>query len=45
MGKEYIMLTTGFSPDFGAFTEGDIRMLPVEIGDPLVSRGIAEEVI
>lgn len=43
--KEYRMLQSGESPDFGLFTEGDIITLPVNIGDPLVARGVAEEVI
>ena len=43
--KEYMLLQSGESPDFGPFTEGDIRSLPVDIGGPLVARGVAEEVI
>lgn len=41
----YRFLQSGESPDFGVFTEGEERTLPVETGDVLVSRGVAEEVI
>lgn len=43
--KEYRMLQSGESPDFGPFTEGGIRTLSINIGGPLVERGVAEEVI
>lgn len=42
--KEYRMLQSGESPDFGIFEENQIITLPVNIGDPLVARGVAEEV-
>ena len=45
MEKKYRFLQSGESPDFGIFTENEERMLPVETGDLLWERGVAEEVI
>lgn len=45
MEKNYRFLQSGESPEFGIFTEGEERILPSIIGDVLVERGVAEEVI
>lgn len=41
----YRFLQSGESPDFGIFTENEERELPIDIGEVLVARGVAEEVI